>query len=199
MEDFKKITNSTELREGGKDPEDSEKEEKWKEWLSEVDGVVDEKGEKVDEGVKETVAAFLANDFPTSGSCEGHLQEEGSGHLYPWIQIATPEPEGMDEVDDEEREKMAMEWKTENLKQKARLMTYLEEFYKDRETPIDARLVFRNIGKYGEFRVQSFGTDLMEILSPEERKQKRELYLKEMNDLKDFLKEKFKEDLEVKS
>ncbi len=170
----------------------TEKEQKWEEKLREVDKILDGKGEKVDAGVKETVAAFNIHDLKTTGSCEGHL--DGWGHLHPWIEISTPEPEGFDEVEDSKREEMGKEWEIKNLKQKIRLMPLLEEFYRNRDTSIDSRLSFQNLGSFGVFRVQSLGADVLKILPPEEQAQKRELYLKEMNDFAMFLKDKYLED-----
>lgn len=171
-----------------------EKKEKWEKELSKMDEVVDEQNLGVDEEVKETVVAFNVHGFETSGSCEGHLGEEELGHLYPWIHLSTPEPEGLMDAEEELSEKLETEWRLLNLKQKAKLISYLEEFYKNRETPLDARLSFRDIGAFGEFRVQSLGADVMEILSPEEQTQKRELYLKEMKDFTLFLKDKYLEE-----
>lgn len=71
------------------------------------------------------------------------------------------------------------------------MMNLLEEFYQNRETPFDARLVFDRIGAFGGFRVQSFGAAIMELLPPEEQLKKFELYRKEMNDFAEFLKRKY--------
>lgn len=66
-----------------------EKQTKWKEIVSSVEKITDKLGKKIDSGIKETVVAFLANDFNTDGSCEGHLNH---GRPYPWIDITrTPQ------------------------------------------------------------------------------------------------------------
>ena len=62
----------------------SEKQTKWNVTLSEVEKITDRLGKKVDEGIKETVVAFLVNGIKTDASCEGHLEH---GNHYPYIHI----------------------------------------------------------------------------------------------------------------
>ncbi len=61
-----------------------EKQQRWNSILSKVEQITDKLGKPVDEGIKETVAAFIASGFATDGSCEGHLD---GGLPYPWIVI----------------------------------------------------------------------------------------------------------------
>ncbi len=166
----------------------SEKEIAWGQKLAEVNKIADRLGKRVDEKIKEPVAAFLVHEFTTDGSCEGHVAEEGEnqhGLPYPWIDVDAPEPEGWKESVEKKQK-----WTIENLKQQKKMMDFFEEFYKERETPFDARLAFRRGGALGGFRVQSFGAEMTAILTPEERKQKLELYRKEMDDFTKFLKDK---------
>lgn len=67
----------------------------------------------------------------------------------------------------------------------------MEEFYCDRQAPLDARLNFNRIGAYGAFRIQSFGADLMDLLPKDEQEQKLKIYKKELDDFTKFLKEKY--------
>ena len=166
----------------------SEKEIVWEKYRADVDKIADRLGKGVDGKIKEAVAAFMAYEFPTSGSCEGHLHEEGQekhGLPYPWVEIYAPEPEGL--PDEEMKEK----WTIENLKHRQKMMEHLSEFYQERETPFDARLVFDAIGRFGGFRVQSFGAETIELLASEDQKSKLGLYRKEIDDLVSFLKEKY--------
>lgn len=170
------------------EPVKSEKEIAWEKKLTEVNEIADRLGKGVDEKIKEPVAAFLIHEFTTSSSCEGHMAKEGEeehGLPYPWIEVYAPEPEGWQESEEKKRE-----WTIENLKQQKKMMDFLEEFYKERETPFDARLTFDAVGKYGGFRVQSFGAEMYPMLTPEERKQKLAFYRKEMEDFTKFLKDK---------
>lgn len=155
----------------------------WEQKQAEVEKITDGLGKKVDSGIKETVAVFMVYDFAVSGSCEGHIKGKCS---YPWIDIEAPEPEGWQKNKEKEQE-----WKIENLRQQKRILSLMEEFYQKRQSPFDARLNFYHIGAFGAFRVLSLGADVMELLTPEERQQKFELYRKEMRDFTKFLKDKY--------
>ena len=80
-----KETNSVEKE---KEDESTKKEKKWKGELNEVEGIVDSNGHPIDEPVKETVAALLAHELPTCGSCGGHI--DGHGTDYPWVDLKAP-------------------------------------------------------------------------------------------------------------
>lgn len=167
----------------------SEKEMTWDKNRAEVEKNADRLGKGVDEKIKETIAAFMAYEFPTSGSCEGHLAEENKekrGLPYPWVEIEAPEPEGW-----RENEALEKEWTLENLNLQQKMMELFSEFYQDRNSPFDARLTFEAGGALGRFRVQSFGSRTTALLSHEDQKSKLELYRKEMNDFSRFLKNKF--------
>ncbi|MDP6659906.1 MAG: hypothetical protein QF679_02800 [Candidatus Pacebacteria bacterium] len=171
----------------------SEKEIAWENKMTEVNEIADSLGKGVDERIKESVGAFLVHEFTTSGSCEGHMAEEGEeqhGLPYPWVEIYAPEPEGWSEVGGERKEQLEQEWRIKNFEQQIKMMGFLEEFYKGRETPFDARLAFDRVGAFGGFRVQSFGAEMTAIFSPEEKQQKLALYQKEMGDFTKFLKDK---------
>jgi len=163
---------------------ETEKQQRLIEISEKVEKTTDKIGKGVEDGIKEAVVALLANEFPTSQSCEGHFSEEGASS--PWIEIYAPEPEGWKE--DKEKQK---EWTIENLKQQKRMIDLFAEFYHDREAPFDARLNFRNIGAFGGFRIQSMGSETIPLLSPEEQKQKLITYRKEMAEFTDFLKRRF--------
>jgi hypothetical protein len=54
---------------------DPEKVARWERVIGRVEGVKDRLGKGIDENAKETVVAFLVNEFPTRQSCEGHIEE----------------------------------------------------------------------------------------------------------------------------
>lgn len=162
----------------------------WEQKRAEVEKITDGLGRGIDEKIKEAVTAFRVHDFPTSQSCEGHNGEE-EGELFPWIEIYPPEPEGLEEGDEKEQKEKRRAWTAENLKQQKKMMELLAEFYQSRNAPFDARLIFDCIGAFGGFRVQSFGAEMMKLLSDKERQEKLELYRKEMNDFAEFLKDKY--------
>lgn len=169
----------------------SEKQILWEQKRAEVDKITDSRAKEIDEKIKEPVVAFLMHEFTTSGSCEGYVVAEGEDehkvpHPYPWIEVYAPEPEGWEESEEKRRERTI-----KNLKQQQRMTGLLEEFYQRRETPFDARLTFRGVGNFGGFCVQSFGAQMMTLLTHEEQKQKLELYRKEMDDFTKFLRDTY--------
>jgi hypothetical protein len=170
----------------------SEKQIMWEKKRAETDKITDKLGLGIDEKIKESVTAFRVYEFTTSQSCEGHTgEEEKHGTSFPWVEIYTPEPKEWRESKGEKKKQLDLEWTIENLKQQQKMMNFFMEFYKEREAPFDARLVFVHIGAFGGFRIQSFGAEMMKLLSPEEQIQKLELYRKEMDDFTVFLKSKF--------
>ena len=59
-------------------PENNEAHERqllWEETLANLDTVIDKLGHHIDPHIKESVAAFMVNGFPTASSCEGHIKE----------------------------------------------------------------------------------------------------------------------------
>jgi len=165
--------------------EQSVQQRRWEALTQEVEQVKDGLDLGIDQGIKQSVVAFRAYDFPTSQSCEGHLEGE-HGNPYPWVEVYAPEPE-----DWQENEEKQKEWTIENLKQQQRMMGLLSEFYQNRDIPFDARLAFDKVGAFGGFRVQSMGAETMRLLTKEELENRHQLYRKEMQDFTAFLKEEF--------
>ena len=90
----------------------SEKTVQWEEALAGLEAIKDKLGKGIDENIKETVAAFLVNNFPTRQSCEGHL-ESRSGTLRmiaPYVDIAVPEPKERFAGEEEIKEKIAAQF-----------------------------------------------------------------------------------------
>ncbi len=76
-------------------PIPNEKKEVWRQALQRLENVVDGLGKRIDDGARETVAAFNVNGFPTYGSCEGHFEERPGRlpKLHPYIAVGLNEPE----------------------------------------------------------------------------------------------------------
>ena len=70
----------------GRDNSESaeQRQEKWQRLRAEVDRIVDGLGRRIDEGIKPLVVALKANGFGTTGSCEGHPEDE---YAYPWVDV----------------------------------------------------------------------------------------------------------------
>ena len=78
-------------------PESNEAKEKqalWDKTMEQLDRVADRLGKPIDAGIKETVVAFIVSEFPTYGSCEGHVEErfDKSIKLRPYIEVGLDEP-----------------------------------------------------------------------------------------------------------
>jgi len=171
-----------------------EKELAWGKKLAHVDTIADRLGKGVEQDIKETVAIFLIYDFSTSQSCEGHITEIGKEQrqaFYPWVDFDVSDSKKTGGLSDEEKIKLLEDCEPKNLRQQQKLMSLLEEFYRDRITPFDTRLTFSGNGAFGGFRLLSFGARIMDLLSHEEKLQKLKLYQKEMHDFTEFLKAKY--------
>lgn len=67
------------------------KQKRWEDKRREIDLRADVQGLEIDKGIKESVVAFNMTGFPTSASCEGHID---GGNAAPWIEVsASDEPE----------------------------------------------------------------------------------------------------------
>jgi hypothetical protein len=70
----------------GRDNSESaeQRQKKWQRLRAEADRIVDGLGRRIDEGIKPLVVALKANGFGTTGSCEGHPEDE---YAYPWVDV----------------------------------------------------------------------------------------------------------------
>lgn len=109
----------------------------------EVEQIRDGLGMPIDDGVKQVVIALRLWNFPTSASCEGHLDR---GAPYPWVEIYAP--------DQEEKS-----WLRANRHQRNRLTKLLNEFYE--ATNSKCRFGYEDIGIYGGFRLIDEGVKSM--------------------------------------
>lgn len=67
--------------------ENKEKNLKLEEIRHEVENIGDRLGKPIDESIRETVVMFKANELPTSGSCEGHIER---GSPVPYVEVSAP-------------------------------------------------------------------------------------------------------------
>lgn len=154
-----------------------------------VEGITDGRGEKIDEGIRETVVYLNALDLPTTQSCEGHLREEGvteGPSTAPWVDIGSTRPEGVEPEDPVteriHRENLLLQWK---------LLSFLDEFYAKRQATADARLVFRLYDAEGIIRLTNQGGDAVESLPRDRQTAKRAEYRAEMTAFTEFLRQTF--------
>lgn len=173
------------------------KEQRWKEELQIVEQLTDGLGLHVDEGIKETVAAFHMFEINTTASHEGKINR----HPIPYIDVHNEETKMLYEKfrnfrdtnkeDKEGIEILRREITRLNLDERKKIIPLLEEFYLDRKTPYEIRLGIRSLA-LGWSRVQSLGADFQEIEDDEEiRKEKLRQFQEEMHTFTEFLKNKY--------
>lgn len=154
----------------------------------EVGQIEDKLGMPIDEGIKDTVVYLKALDFPTSQSCEGHLQDDEGDEQprAPFVEIYPKEPSEENWVDIPElRDKVTAE--SAALKEKATKL--LDEFYGENpDIDAKAKLTLWQIA-YG-FRFEPEGAEQLASLTGAEAKSTLSAQQAEMNKFTEFLKEK---------
>ncbi len=126
-----------------------EKQLKWQQIRHEVENIKDKLGKGIDENIKSVVISLKANNFGTTGSCEGH---KDWAYPWPWIEVESPLSEDlldnprykelgaksrasrqgsdvMSKEDNQELESLIKRQKQENEKEYQRLQGLLAEFY----------------------------------------------------------------------
>lgn len=181
------------------------KQARWQELAQQVDRIIDKLGLPIDNGIKESIIALHALGFHTTGSCEGH-----EDHVIgaPYIDIESKEQELIDkrlaelkkkaegqpkeimEQLKQESRTLTQELERGNLEERMKLIPYLDEFYRGRNTPYDVRITIESLAR-GWSRLQNQGTALQKIRSGEEKKAKLREYQEEMRAFTDFLKNKY--------
>lgn len=155
----------------------------------EIEKITDKLGRRIDEGITETIALLHALHIQTSGSCAGHIGEEGEEGRFvpPYIQIYTASPKGWEE--DKMNKKLGDLWRQSNYEQRIIIEALLDDFNKRHATSADAKLDICPIGLFGGFNVRSVGAE--NILNDEHSVETIEKYQQEMSDFTEFLKDKF--------
>lgn len=195
------------------DPGQKIKETEWNMLIADFGKIADKTGTSIDDGILETVVALNALSFPTSASCEGHLNW---GIAAPWVDIEPKKTDSTDRLREEMKEKWdEAKTKEKNGTQKSeieqllnkyheleaeikhptlllaqKVLLLLSEFYVDKATSTDSRLIVKTIGLY-TIRLESQGSIIQEIRETDERKNKLEVYQKEITVFTAFLKTKF--------
>ena len=169
-----------------------EKEVKLDKARDRVERIVDKLGKGIDEGIKESVVAFMMHEFPTSGSCEGHLTDNKNNRpfLYSHVDIQEPEPEGW-----RDNKELQEQWSEANALQKIRMQKLLDEFYADKNVDDEYRLVINSMGIFNAFVLASARYAYKrESLRPDEVEVEILARIRqEMDDFTKFLMKKYQE------
>jgi len=138
----------------------------------------------IDDDILDLVIALNYLGFPTDSSCQGHHEE--NGRFCPWVMI-TNSDEGIDFDKNGEYYKFAMT----NLDLQKRLIPLLNEFYNNRDTEHQHRIICSTLQcAMMEFIPQS-GYLSEFITDKAERKKLHAIYKQEFDDFKEFLESKF--------
>ncbi len=174
-------------------------ERRWSEQRAAVERIRGALGNPVGEAVKDLVIGLNLFDIHTVYSGEGRMEDRRRA-TAPFIEIESKEAKelgddyvrrnkdvGFNEPYAEDTRQKISE---KNLKERAKLIPLLDEFYKERNTPYDARLIIESL-KDNASRITNQGAQLQELASSHMRKQKLGEYQHEMQAFGVFLKQKF--------
>jgi hypothetical protein len=173
-----------------------------------IEGVRDALGKPVDAGIKSLVIALNASGFPTTASCEGHLDW---GIPAPWVDVSpSPTPQSVahrrevstldEEIETiaraapnatvldelcEKRRLLSADVRRPTLVLAHHLVALLATFYGGRRVPYDQMisLHLRVIG----MRMQGHGSEVQDIATPAEKVANLERYRAEMQTFVAFL------------
>jgi hypothetical protein len=145
----------------------------WRAAVEEADSLIDCIGRPVDLFIRDTVAILRLYGFPTTASCEGHLERRCH---YPWVDIEVAETiaplnEG-------------------KLKGERDLESLLEAFHRQRSDPSYAVLIIDKL-KGGNIRLHCAEGDDVELLHGEKLEERLECHQKVMREFTFFLKERY--------
>tara|TARA_Y100001960_G_scaffold7818_1_gene7688 strand:- start:5281 stop:5763 length:483 start_codon:yes stop_codon:yes gene_type:complete len=153
--------------------------------LKELKTVTDKINQPIDEDIIEMVAVLNYLGFPTNSSCQGH--PDTPGVLYPHITIAHSDEEFEFDKDGEYQR-----YAKKNLALQPKLITLLNEFYINRTTEHQHRLIFNTI-QCCIIELQPLSSYSCDFIKDQEEKYRiHSIYKKEMDDFRDFLKTKIK-------
>jgi hypothetical protein len=123
-------------------------EDNWQKVLSKTGELTDRLGMPVDEGIIETVVVLNLLGFTTTASCEGHLDRVTGG---PYVIFESPEAvqlaKGARKINnkpgqvDPEYNRLRNEASRHSMQLLQKLIPYLEEFYKGRDTTYVDRVI----------------------------------------------------------
>ena len=187
------------------------KQEKWVELQDRANKVVDGLGKGLDEGIVETVMGLWAHGFNTHASCEGHMEW---GLAAPWVDIEPPNSKELQSMqkeasalrDDlfgrdgqskkyakypelvEKMHELEAEASRQSGKLLPKLFTMLDNFYNQRMSGYDQRIII--VPFSGSFRLINQGFELYRHKDNRSEEKLTE-YRQEMQAFGNFLKQEF--------
>lgn len=190
---------------------DLDKERSYADELAIVDRITDGHGTAVDKAIREPVAALRLLGFPTSQSCEGHLER---ALPYPWVDVGEyPSGGELDRMSRMSSSEIAA-WRESallasdleerirrgeveeqrlldtNERYRLRLLTVLDQFYARRVGAHRYRLLMDGHCQFGTFRLQSVGAETANLMNQEGKEGALHRFRKEMPDFGEYLRTK---------
>lgn len=188
------------------------KQQQWNRTREKFRKVTDKLGCSIDEGILETVIVLNLLGLRTTQSCEGHLDRAVAA---PWVDIEPPTTNEWEDLwiesdkaffaskklreqNGPKPEIKALFDKSKNLLKQARkptlelaqkLMTILDEYYRDRYVVYDRRITI--IRMHRGARLESIGAYTQDINTHLVKKQKLKEYQDEMKEFTEFLKKMY--------
>lgn len=160
----------------------------WDGMKQHVDSLIDGKGRGMDERIKEPVIALNLLKVNTIQSCEGHMPVPGHYSVYPYIAIGAKEADELGKAAEASHKKATTNanpaltetlWneyhqilaksKQLNLIETKKVMILLDEFYANRKTSAEVRLIV-DIEDMGNNRIRPQGGELFYLEESDERK-----------------------------
>ncbi|QQS23367.1 hypothetical protein IPM19_02280 [bacterium] len=180
--------------------EQESRQQRWNELTVEIDQIKDRLGKGIDEGIKEAVIGLRALDVNVTQSCEGH-NDHGTGGPYIDVEsdlntvhekVLEPMYGNLDDKETQQKfDDLVEEINYNNLRERKKLIELLDEFYTGRETPYEIRLSVSPMARSWS-RLENQGVGLQTIEEDAEKKNLRlKMFKAEMDDFKEFLKNKF--------
>lgn len=192
-----------EIQHGGPPPQENKEENRIKEWgkiKRWVESTTDVNGLEIEKGIKDLVIGLNAHEITTTGSCEGHPDQDFVGS---WVDIGDNPPDEIIkkmEALDLEKNKMTpdevidkipeiKQFQEKNLVMTGKVKKLLEDFYHNKEQGEKYKIELEQPTMHGNTRL--FYGDESENLSPSEREKALNQGRQEMQEFAHYLRSKF--------
>lgn len=212
-----KIVNSTTSQELLPPSTKEQRQANWRIMQERLSKVTDALGNPIDEGIMEPVVGLNLLNLNTIQSCAGHADNTQHGKAYPWIDVGGEPTEEIDRLYEmakeaskrnnegasleardaawKERKGIADKIKAVSMKQtieeSKKLLLQLQEFYANRQTPIEQRLVVTYLPDGSAARLQPQGAELQEIHDQATKERLLINFQEEMASFSAFLKSRY--------
>jgi hypothetical protein len=166
----------------------------WREALRQTRKIKDGLGMPVDKHIVETVAIMRLMGINTTMSCGGHLRRITNG---PYVMFYAPtykkfleQRKAIGDFLNPKAKQIQKKAIKVNLRERQKLLPFLEGFYAHRQVPYTQRLIIEDVGFKGSY-LRAQGADLAYIVNSQAKKEILTNNRKEMQAFTQYLKEQF--------